>query len=75
MVPGWHKTVEAAALYNVRDVSAIDLKMDSYVPSKVRHSFHNETTSPGAPLSDRARDGNCANESKNQKSSAGGVVS
>jgi hypothetical protein len=75
MVSDWHKTVEAAALYNVRDGSAIDLEMDSHIPSKVRHSFHNETASTAAPLSDSARDGNCASQTKNQESPARGIVS
>jgi hypothetical protein len=44
MTPCWDKTVVAATLYNVCDSSAIDLEMDSQIPSKVRRSLHNQTT-------------------------------
>ncbi len=36
MGPGWHKSVVVAILNDVCHVSAIDLKMDSDIPSKVR---------------------------------------
>jgi hypothetical protein len=48
MMPCWDKTVVAATLYNVRDGPAIDLEMDSQIPSKVRRSLHNQTTASGA---------------------------
>ena len=47
MMPCWDKTVVAATLYNVRDGPAIDLEMDSQIPSKVRRSLHNQTTASG----------------------------
>jgi hypothetical protein len=47
-MPCWDKTVVAATLYNVRDGPAIDLEMDSQIPSKVRRSLHNQTTASGA---------------------------
>jgi len=48
MMPCWDKTVVAATLYNVPDGLAIDLEMDSQIPSKVRRSLHNQTTASGA---------------------------
>lgn len=44
MMPCWDKTVVAATLYNVPDGLAIDLEMDSEIPSKIRRSLHNQTT-------------------------------
>ena len=59
MEPRWHPTVIAAILYDGRDRHAIDLEMESPIPSEVRHSLHNQTTRRGTPLPNRA-DGNCA---------------
>jgi hypothetical protein len=35
-----------ATLYDGRDRPAIDLEMDSPIPSEVRRSFHNQATDP-----------------------------
>jgi len=75
MASRWHETVKVAPLYNVRDGSAVDLEMDSQIPSEIRRSVHNETTALGSPLSDSARDRNCANQSKNQNDPGGEVTS
>ena len=74
MEPRWHPTVIAAILYDGRDRHAIDLEMESPIPSEVRHSLHNQATRRGTPLRNRA-DGNCARKSKNQKSLADETVS
>ena len=74
MAPRWYPTVIAATLYDVRDRPAIDLEMESQIPSEVRHSFHNQATRRGTPLRNSA-DGNCAQKSKNQKNLADETVS
>jgi hypothetical protein len=43
MTPRRDKVIIAAALYYVRDGSAIDLKMESQIPSKVRNPQNNQT--------------------------------
>ncbi len=75
MASRWHETVKVAPMYNVRDGSAVDLEMDSQIPSEIRRSVHNEATALGSPLSDSARDRNCANKSKNQNEPGGEVTS
>jgi len=74
MAPRWHPTVIAVTLYDVRDRPAIDLEMESPIPSEVRHSFHNQATGRETPLRNSA-DGNCARKSKNQKNLADETVS
>jgi len=66
MAPSWYPAVIAVTLYDVRDRPAIDLEMESQIPSEVRHSLHNQATRRGTPLRNSA-DGNCAQKSKNQK--------
>jgi len=66
MGPRWHPTVIAVTLHDGPDRPAIDLEMESQIPSAVRHSFHNQATGRGTPLRNNA-DGNCAHKSKNQK--------
>jgi hypothetical protein len=59
-------------LDNIGDRLAIDLKMESQIPSKVRSPQNNDTpTWLGAGGSDR----NSANENQNQKELAGEIVS
>jgi len=36
MLPGWQQCVKVATLYGVRDRPAVDLKTESYIPSKGR---------------------------------------
>src|SRR5438309_3441398 len=74
MAPRWYPTVIAVTLYDVPDRPAIDLEMESQIPSEVRHSFHNQATRRGIPLRNSA-DGNCAQKSKNQKNLADEPVS
>ncbi len=67
-----HKVIVAASLHNVGDRSAIDLKIENYIPSKVRAPQNDETParlSGGAPIRDYA------NENKNQKECVGRGVS
>jgi len=74
MAPRWYPTVIAVTLYDNPSVPGIDLEMDSQIPSKVRHSFHNQATRRGTPLRNTA-DGNRAQKSKNQKNVADETVS
>src|SRR6266700_1715659 len=74
MAPRWYPTVIALTLYDVRDRPAIDLEMESQIPSEVRHSLHNQATRRATPLRNSA-DGNCAQKSKNQKNLADEIVS
>src|SRR5437868_5639981 len=74
MGPRWDPTVIAVTLYDARDRPAIDLEMKSQIPSKVRHSFHNQATRRGTPWRNSA-DGNCARKSKKQKNLADETVS
>src|SRR5439155_18502519 len=74
MAPRRYPTVIAVTLYDVRDRPAIDLEMESQIPSKVRHSFHSQATRQGTPLRNSA-DGNCAQKSKNQKNLTDEIVS
>jgi hypothetical protein len=74
MASRWYPTVIAVTLYDVRDRPAIDLEMESQIPSEVRHPFHNQATRRGTPLRNSA-DGNCTQKSKNQKNLADGTVS
>jgi len=74
MAPRWHPAVIVATLYDGRDRPAINLEMESQIPSEVRRSFHHQATEPGTPLRNSA-DGNCAHKNKNQKNLAGKAVS
>src|SRR6266853_1477706 len=74
MAPRWYPTVIAVTLYDGRNRPAIDLEMESQIPSEVRHSFHNQATRRRTPLRNSA-DGNCAQKSKNQKNLADETVS
>ena len=74
MAPRWYPTVIATTLYDGRDRPAIDLEMESQIPSEVRHSFHNQATRRGTPLRNSA-DGNCAQKSENQKNLADETMS
>jgi hypothetical protein len=73
MAPRWHPTVVAAPLYDSRDRPAIDLEIESQIPSEVRRSLHNQVTE-GSPLRNSA-DENCAHKSKNQKNIPSEAVS
>jgi len=72
MAPRGHKVIVASSLHNVDDRSAIDLKIESDVPSKVRGPQNDQTParlSGGAPIRDYA------NKNKNQKECIAGGVS
>jgi len=67
-----HNVIVAASLHNVGDSSAIDLKIENYIPSKVRDPDNDQTPtrlSGGAGVRDYA------NENKNQTECIGGGVS
>ena len=67
-----HKVIVASPLDNVGDRSAIDLKIDNDVPSKVRDPHNDQPPtrlSGGAPIRDYA------NKNKNQKECIAGGVS
>jgi len=71
MVPGWQPCVIAAALYDVPDRPAIDLEIESQIPSKVRRPENDQMPTW---LSGGGSDRNRANESKNQEEPASRVV-
>jgi hypothetical protein len=67
-----NKVIVTSSLHNVGDRSAIDLKIENYVPSEVRDPHDDQTSarlSGGAPI------GDYANENKNQKECVGRGVS
>ncbi len=71
MTSRWHKMIVATSLHNIRDRSAIDLKIESQILSKVRGPQNNKT--PPRP-SGGGFDRRYANKNKNQKEcSCGGV--
>jgi hypothetical protein len=53
MTPGWHKVIVAASLHNVGDRSAIYLKIENYIPAKVRSPHNNQTSTRLSGGSDR----------------------
>jgi hypothetical protein len=71
MAPGRQKVVVAAALYDVRNCSAVDLDIENYVPSKVRSPQNNQ-----APtwLRSGCSDGDYANKNKDQEEFGDGGV-
>jgi len=71
MLPGWQPCVIAATLYDVRDGPAIDLKIESQIPSKVRRPENDQMPTR---LSGGGSDRNRANKSKNQEEPDSGVV-
>jgi hypothetical protein len=71
MAPRRDKMIIAAALYNVRDGSAIDLKME---PNSIQSSEPSKQLD--APrLSGGSSDRDYANKNKNQEECIGGAVS
>jgi hypothetical protein len=72
MTPRRQNVIIAPSLHNVGDRSAIDLKIDSYVPSKVRGPQNDQTPTR---LSGGGSDRDGANKNKNQKECIGRGVS
>jgi len=68
MTPRRQNVIVASPLHDVGDRPAIDLKIESYVPSKVRGPQNDQTPTRFGGGSDR----DCANKNKNQKESGGG---
>ena len=71
MTSRWHKMIVATSLHNIRDRSAIDLKIESQILSKVRGPQNNKTPTR---LSGGGFDRRYANKNKNKKESGGGSV-
>jgi hypothetical protein len=79
MLPGWQPCVIEATLDNGRNLPAVDLKIESHIPSEVRRSDNDQMpTRSSAPMPSRSSDSgsnrNCADETKNQEEPASGVV-
>ena len=82
MRPRWQPSAIAATVYDISHRSAIDLKMETDVPSEVRCSFDSEAARrdvtgpevPGTSLRKRANE-HCAPKNENQKNDAGEAVS
>jgi hypothetical protein len=77
MGPGWQPGAIAAALYDVADGPAIDLKIEPEIPSEVRRSIHDETTRRYVTRVEVTRtslrnsaDENCAPKNQHQKNVA-----
>jgi hypothetical protein len=62
MTPRRQNVIVASSLHNVGDRSAIDLKIETYVPSKVRGAQNDQTPTRLGGGSDR----DCVNKNKNQ---------
>jgi len=71
MLPGWQPCVIAATLHDVRNGSAVDLKIESQIPSKIRRPDNDQMPTR---LSGGGSDRNRANENKNEEEPASGVV-
>jgi hypothetical protein len=79
MLPGWQPCVIVATLDNVRNAPAVDLKIETNIPSEVRRpEDHQLPTRSDAPMPTRSGDSgsnrNRANETKNQEEPASGVI-
>jgi hypothetical protein len=72
MLTGWQPCVIVATLYDVPDGPAIDLEMESQIPSKVRRP-ENDQAPTG--LSGGGSERNRGDDSKNQEEPAGRVIS
>ena len=85
MGSSWQPSAIAVTLYDVRDGPAIDLKIETEIPSEVRCSIHDEpprwevVIRPEVPRRGTSlrgsADADCARKSKNEKNDAGGAVS
>jgi hypothetical protein len=67
MLPGWQPCVIVATLDNVRNRPAVDLKIESQIPSEVRRPENDQmSTRSGGSGSNRNR----TNEDENEQESA-----
>jgi hypothetical protein len=71
MLPGWQPCVIVATLDNGRHGPAVNLKIESDIPSEVRRP---ENEQMPTRLSGSGSKGNRVNESKNQEEPASGGV-
>jgi hypothetical protein len=72
MTPRWHKVIVAASLHKIGGRSAIDLKIESQIPPKVRSPQNNQAPTR---LSGGSSDRDGANDNNNQKECSGERVS
>jgi hypothetical protein len=75
MLPGWQPCVIEATLDNVRNAPAVNLKIESQIPSEVRRSENDQIpTRSSAPMPSRSSDSgsnrNRADETKDQEEPA-----
>jgi hypothetical protein len=71
MLPSWQPCVVVTTLYDVRDGRAVDLKIESQIPSKVRRPENDQTPSG---LSGGGSNRNRTDERKNQEEPAGRIT-
>jgi hypothetical protein len=71
MLPGWHPCVIVATLDNVRHGPAVNLKIETHIPSKVCRPENQQVPTR---LSDSSSTQNRADETKNQEEPASRVV-
>ena len=72
MLASWQPCVVVTTLYDARDGPAVDLKVESHIPSKVRRPENDQTPSG---LSGGGSNRSYANKNKNEEECAGGAVS
>jgi hypothetical protein len=78
MLPGWQPCVIVATLYDIRDGPAVDLKIESQIPSKVRRPENEQMPTRSSAGGSRSSGGGSnrsrADASKNQEEPAGRVI-
>jgi hypothetical protein len=67
MLPGWQPSVVLATPYDIPDGPAVDLKVESQIPSKIRRPGNDQMPTG---LSARAPHRERTNENENEKQSA-----
>ncbi len=67
MLPGWQPCVIVATPYDIPDGPAVDLKVESQIPSKIRRPGNDQMPTG---LSARAHHRERTNENENEKQSA-----
>ena len=78
MLPGWQPCVIVATLYDIRNRPAVDLKVESQIPSKVwrpeNEQMPTRSSAGGSRSSGGGSERNRADQSKNQEESAARVI-
>ena len=77
MTPSRHEVFIVLSSWNIGDYCTIDRQLGDEISSKVRNSLHNQATAfvIRASLGFSASDENCANQNRNEKDPANGIVS